>query len=275
VPLRLGGRRRGVFDASAGAGAEAGDSGGRAPRQVALDAGKPFEVFGPDGTRSARVTWAGTCEYRASCGTAERPAFGAPQPSEASPPPGRRFDPPPKPCPELFVVPDVPCGVVSRRLIGAAAIVGCVASAACASLSQTTTSVGTNAASAFPPRACPSSVGSAPPAGWHRGSLRAGTAWIYLWGAVADGGHHGLLAPSLFPARSRYDPTKTMVVVRAGPPVTLRVAPAHHVYGSRSNPAWRVSRSPADRPSRRSSPVRPARRTTTVVCWWRGRSARI
>lgn len=76
MPLRLGGRRRGVFDASAGAGAEAGDSGGRAPRQVALDAGKPFEVFGPDGTRSARVTWAGTCEYRASCGTAERPPSG-------------------------------------------------------------------------------------------------------------------------------------------------------------------------------------------------------
>jgi hypothetical protein len=52
--------------------------------------------------------------------------------------------------------------------------------------------------------------------------------WIYLWGAVGNGGHTGLLSASRFAAVSpgEFNGWKTMIIVPAGRPVTVRIARA-------------------------------------------------
>ena len=128
----------------------------------------------------------------------------------------------------LVVLPSVLYGRLLSPLLAVGVASCALTMAACASLSQTaSTHLGE---AGPPPRTCPSAVGSPPPPGWQASSLRAGSAWIYLWGAVADDGHAGRLAASRFPLRGRYDPTKTMVVVPAGLPVTLRVAAASSAH---------------------------------------------
>jgi hypothetical protein len=85
-----------------------------------------------------------------------------------------------------------------------------------------------NAETALPTRTCGTGVSGALPRGWRSSSLRAGSVWLYLWGAVQDDGHRGVLSPSRFAAVSsgQFHPWKMMVIVPAGHSVTLRVAPA-------------------------------------------------
>ena len=80
----------------------------------------------------------------------------------------------------------------------------------------------------IPMRTCATGVSGALPRGWKSSALRAGSAWVYLWGAVQDNGHTGLLVAGRFApvSPSEFHLWKTMVIAPAGRSVTLRVAPA-------------------------------------------------
>jgi hypothetical protein len=77
-------------------------------------------------------------------------------------------------------------------------------------------------------RTCATGVSGALQPGWKSSSVRAGSVWIYLWGAVRSGGHTGLLSATRFKAVSPGEFTlwKTMVIVSAGRSVVVRVAPS-------------------------------------------------
>ncbi len=79
-----------------------------------------------------------------------------------------------------------------------------------------------------PTRTCASGVSGELPHGWQTGGIRINGTWIYLWGAVRDQGHVGLLTAARFTPVSprRYTEWKTMVIVSAGESVVVRVAPA-------------------------------------------------
>jgi hypothetical protein len=105
-------------------------------------------------------------------------------------------------------------------VIVAAALAGCTRGSHTSSSTQRT-------AAALPTRDCATGV-SGVPRDWRRGSLRAGSVWVYLWGAVANDGHTGLLPASRLAAVSsgEFNGWKTMLIVPAGHSVVLRVASA-------------------------------------------------
>jgi hypothetical protein len=110
---------------------------------------------------------------------------------------------------------------VVKGAVLAAVLAGC-------SIGSHTTSSTAKHAAALPTRTCDTGVSGTLPRGWKSSSLRAGSVWLYLWGAVRDGGRRGLLSPSRFAAVSpgEFHPWKMMVIVPAGHSVVVRVAPA-------------------------------------------------
>jgi hypothetical protein len=105
-------------------------------------------------------------------------------------------------------------------VIAATVLAGC-------SSSESQASSSADSRTTLPVRTCSTSVSGALPHGWKRSSVRAGSVWIYLWGAVQNGGRTGLLRASRFAAVSpgMFHEWKTMVVVPAGHSVIVRVAP--------------------------------------------------
>jgi hypothetical protein len=77
-----------------------------------------------------------------------------------------------------------------------------------------------------PTRSCASGVSGGLQHGWQASSIQVGGIWIYLWGAVGDQGHVGLLPARRFAAASpgQYNGWKTMVIVPPGKSVVVRVA---------------------------------------------------
>jgi hypothetical protein len=99
--------------------------------------------------------------------------------------------------------------------------------AGCSSGSMASSNTKVTAAS-LPVRRCASGVSGALQHDWKSSSVHVGSVWLYLWGAVHDGGHTGLLPASRFAVASRSEShgQKMMVIVPAGHPVVVRVAPA-------------------------------------------------
>lgn len=106
-------------------------------------------------------------------------------------------------------------------VVVAAVLAGCSSGMHAASSTQGPDAV-------LPTRSCATGVSGGLPRGWKSSSLRVGSVWIYLWGAVGNGGRTGLLSASRFAAVSpgEFIGWKTMVIVPAGRPVTVRVTPA-------------------------------------------------
>jgi hypothetical protein len=75
-------------------------------------------------------------------------------------------------------------------------------------------------------RACDTTVSGALPAGWRSSSLKAGDITLYLWGAVDEDGHRGLLPAHRFAPVSpgRYNGWKMMLIAPAGHAVEISVA---------------------------------------------------
>jgi hypothetical protein len=99
--------------------------------------------------------------------------------------------------------------------------------AGCSSASKASSNTKITAAAALPVRTCASGVSGALQHDWKSSSVRVGSVWLYLWGAVHDGGHTGLLPASRFAVASPGEShgAKMMVIVPAGHPVVVRVAP--------------------------------------------------
>jgi len=100
--------------------------------------------------------------------------------------------------------------------------------AGCSSGSKASSNTQVTAAVALPVRTCASGVSGALQHDWKSSSVRVGSVWLYLWGAVHDRGHTGLLPASRFAVASpsKSHGQKMMVIVPAGPPVVVRVVPA-------------------------------------------------
>jgi hypothetical protein len=130
-------------------------------------------------------------------------------------------------------------GVWVVPVVVAAVLAGCSSGSHALSRTQATGVV-------LPTRTCATGVSGALPRGWKSSSVRVGSVWIYLWGAVRTGGHTGLLPASRFAAVSpgEFNGWKTMVIVPAGHSVIVRVARA-------SLPRLRLAfQLPAQAPSR-------------------------
>jgi hypothetical protein len=150
---------------------------------------------------------------------------------------------------------------------GVAVGVGLAAVVAGCSVGSHSASSG-NAETALPTRTCGTGVSGALPRGWRSSSLRAGSVWLYLWGAVQDDGHRGVLSPSRFAAVSsgQFHPWKMMVIVPAGHSVLCGWLP--RAFRGCVWPLSCLSKTPVlcawDKPPFGSSRARKARPTTTA-----------
>jgi hypothetical protein len=135
--------------------------------------------------------------------------------------------PPANVCPGSGVVDDVswlrrrPVSVGLVPVVVAAVLAGCSSGSHPSSNAQVTSA-------ALPTRTCGTGVSGALQRGWRSSTIRAGSVWIYFWGAVRNGGHTGVLPASRFAAVSpgEFNGWKTMVIVPAGHSVIVRVASA-------------------------------------------------
>lgn len=114
-----------------------------------------------------------------------------------------------------------PVGVWAVPVVVATVVAGCSSGSHASSGNR-------GIGSAVPTRTCVTGVSGALPRGWRSSSIRAGSVWIYLWGAVRNGGRTGLLPASRFATVSsaEFNPWKTMLIVPAGHAVVVRVARA-------------------------------------------------